>query len=112
MNDTETKTAFKKKHVLVDVIVEAELSGMLLIPRNAPQEQRAKELERAVKEFHDFLRDHRSQDMVILEVKRKYADLCSACGSDEFDVEFGDETTPTRVICAWCGAIIEDKSNE
>ena len=105
MNDIETKKAFKRKHVLVDVVVEADLSGMTWTRRGDTEEEKAKDLERAVKDFHEFLRDHRSQDMVSLNVERKYKDLCSNCGKDEFDYEVGKTT------CAWCGAIIEDKKD-
>ena len=118
MNDTETKKAFKRKHVLVDVMVEADLSSMVWGSfRRMTEEEKAKELERACKEFSDFLRDHRSQDMVRLDVNRIYKDLCSACGCDELD--YDSETK--ELYCAGCGAVIigeeptkaiEDKDNE
>lgn len=113
MNDTETEKAFKRKNVLVDVVVKADLSGMTFTRRGDTEEAKAKDLERAVKEFHDFLCDHRSQDMVSLNVERKYKDICSACGSDEF--EYDTTKAITEELCAWCGAIIEaqkDKEDE
>ena len=39
----------------------------------------AKEMERWVEDFHDFIRDHRSQDPVHLDVNRVYEDQCSHC---------------------------------
>ena len=102
MSDTETKTAYKRKHVLVDVVVEADLSGMIWTRRGDTEEAKAKDLERAVKDFHTFLRDHRSQDMVHLDVMRKYKDICSACSSDEF--RYDEESK--ELYCENCGAVI------
>lgn len=43
------------------------------------QEEYAKYCEEWVKDFHDFIRDHRSQDPVYLTVEREYEDQCSFC---------------------------------
>jgi len=40
----------------------------------------AKYYEQWVKEFHEFIRDHCSQDPVSLSVERIYEDQCSFCG--------------------------------
>ena len=102
MNTQETTTCTKKR-ILEDVIVEADLSGMMFPRRHyKTDEERVKNLESAVREFHEFLRDHRSQDMVQLFVNRKYKDVCSACGC----------TWETYIIdgalsCANCDAIIQ-----
>ena len=93
-----------RANVLVDVKVEADLSNMTWCGRRADVEEQAKELERAAEEFHDFLRDHRSQDMVRLDVQRVYQNQCSACGS-----EWEPDYTEKPHICASCGAIIEQE---
>ncbi len=100
----ETTTTVRKQ-VLVDVKVEADLSGMLWCRYYADTEKEAKDLERAVKDFHDFLRDHRSQDMISLDVTRIYEDQCSHCREiweqDMFDGKPG---------CASCGALLEEEN--
>jgi len=99
MSETTIKTATRREHVLVDVKVEADLSGMLWTRRGDSEEERAKGLESAVKDFHDFLRDHRSQDMVTLSVERVYQDLCSEC-NEIWESNYRDDS----VFCAYCGA--------
>ncbi len=44
-------------------------------------EQYAKSIESWVNDFHDFIRDHRSQDPVSLNVEREYLDVCEFCES-------------------------------
>jgi len=44
-------------------------------------ERYASDLEKWVKDFHDFIRDHRSQDPVYLGVERQYEERCSYCQS-------------------------------
>lgn len=107
MNDTktETKKATMLKDVLIDAHVEADLSGMIMSSyqyRNNPL-LLAKDLERACKDFHNFLRDHRSQDMVQLSVIREHKDLCSVC-HNEWEVDDFE----SKKSCAHCGAEIED----
>lgn len=52
------------------------------------------------REFHDFMRDHRSQDAVSMNVVRDTEEVCSECGSkwDPTTLE-GD----THISCAYCG---------
>lgn len=71
------------------------------------EEARAKELEQWVREFHDFIRDHRSQDGMHLSVKRHVGDFCSACQAEwETAEEDGKE------YCAYCGAeVAEEKAS-
>ncbi len=98
----ETKTTIRKD-VLVDVKVEADLTGMLWYRYEGDIEKRAKDLEKAAKDFHDFLRDHRSQDMISLDIVRIYEDQCTACGQTwELDTFEGEPS------CASCGAILEE----
>lgn len=104
---TADKTRIKK-HVICDVKVEADLSGMLCHGnyhyRNEP-EKYAKDLEKACKDFQDFLRDHRSQDMVTLTVNREYQDICFACGC-EWESDYDNE----KHVCANCGREVEDEA--
>jgi len=67
-------------------------------------EDLAKLLEQRCREFVDFLRDHRSQDIVRLDVVRERKDLCSVC-KQEWDEAIDDETKER--YCACCGAILE-----
>lgn len=51
-----------------------------------------------IREFQEFIRDHRSQDPVSLDVEIQRQDQCSACGR---------EWEPDENCCAGCGAEIE-----
>lgn len=108
MDETKTEKATKREKVLVDVKVEADLSGMLryshFLHHYKDEEERAKELDRATKDFNDFLHDHRSQDMISLDVQRIYKDLCSVCG-EEWEPDRGEDG---KLYCANCGAEIEE----
>lgn len=69
-----------KKQILSDVRIECET------PYHVGRwcstvERKAEELEDWVKDFKDFIRDHRSQDPVNLSVERVYTDVCSFCGA-------------------------------
>ncbi len=101
---TEVKEKARPINTLVDVTVEADLSNMIWRGRCQTQKDRADALKRAVKEFHDFLRDHRSQDMVSLEVKRIYGNLCSVC-HDRWETMTIDD----KLCCACCGAEVEEQ---
>ena len=107
MDTIEKLTCHKRTHVLSDIRVEADLSGMTWFSRPASLEEQAKVLERAVKEFEAFLRDHRSQDMVRLDVQRIYSDLCSNCG-DVWESDFYDGA----IHCAACGAMLVETPND
>lgn len=102
---TQPKKTTMLKNVLVDAHVEADLSGMLWGSRSRygknPLEF-AKDLESACKDFHDFLRDHRSQDMVHLSVERTIKNLCSACKTEWETYEDNG-----KKYCASCGAEVE-----
>lgn len=103
MNKMEAKAkTHKREHVLVDVKVEADLSSMIYRSFCKDVESEVKELERAAKEFHDFLRDHRSQDMVTLNVEKIYKNLCLACGEEWETYEENGKT-----YCASCGNEVE-----
>lgn len=69
-----------KRKVLVDVSISCD-PPEIYRRWDRSLEYVAKEYEAWVKEFHDFIRDHRSQDPVTLTVEREYEDQCSFCGS-------------------------------
>jgi hypothetical protein len=80
MSETQAKKAAQKRRVLVDIEVVADLSNMCCCRQGRVlPEVWEKELKCAVKEFEDFLRDHRSQDKISLDVRRVYQNQCSAC---------------------------------
>ncbi len=60
------------------------------------------DLESWVKEFHDFIRDHRSQDRVTLRVERVEKECCSQCG-EPWESAYGDGLE----YCANCGAVLQ-----
>lgn len=95
-----------KKKVLVDVTISCEPPRISYwwLGRRKTMEEIAKEYEHWVKDFHDIIRDHRSQDPVYLSVKRQYQDLCSYCES-EWDVD--DNGRPR---C--CGEAMEEWEKE
>lgn len=62
-------------------------------------------LEHKCEEFVDFLRDHRSQDVVQLFVERVRKDQCSECGEEWDPVQEAGST-----FCGWCGAELENEN--
>ncbi len=103
METTETKKCHKVNKVLADSHVEAYMPYQDC--QSGTQEQKAKFLVEAVKEFYTFLRDHRSQDMIKLNVQCDYENQCSVCGH-EWDTLLEDDG---KIKCGWCGAIVEDE---
>lgn len=78
-----------KHKVLVDVEVMAEMDRAVNGAKDMAD--RAKQLRRAVREFHDFIKDHRSMDWVSLDVREVYKDRCSHCG---YEWEVDDAGVP------------------
>jgi hypothetical protein len=72
----------------------------------ATPEDVGKRLEKKCKEFEDFLRDHRSQDMVQLNVMREKKDLCSACNGEWEPYQ----ETDGEISCACCGAVLQHEA--
>ena len=68
-----------KQKVLIDVKITCDPPGYVARWHKTIEEQ-VKAIESWVKEFHDFIRDHRSQDPVSLDIERVYEDQCSFCG--------------------------------
>lgn len=97
----ETKKATRLQNVLVDAHLEAEAPHGTTYHWQTPK-QKSDALRSWVKEFEDFIRDHRSQDAVQLSVVEDRKDLCSACGN-----EWETDSDEGRVCCAYCGAEVE-----
>ncbi len=93
-----------KKKVLVDVKISCDPPRYVGTYCNT-QEDYAKELESWVKEFHAFIRDHRSQDPVYLNVEREYQDQCSFCNREW-------ETEEDGCPCCCQEAVNEFESNK
>lgn len=108
-----------KRNVIVEsrVIAEFDLSWVDKMTfdrerqgfRPATPEEIGEMLREKCSDFHDFLRDHRSQDAVQLTVETVRKDVCSQCDDDwetyiEDDPDsedFGNE------LCACCGALVK-----
>lgn len=92
-----------KKRTLVDVKLVAEPPDHLFRYRyNITPKQKEEILKGWVRDFEDFIRDHRSCDPVTLYVEGDYKDLCSNC-EEEWETAAGDGPE----CCASCGAILE-----
>jgi len=57
-------------------------------------EKEAEYYEDWIKDFHSFIRDHRSQDPVALNVERVYKDICEFCKS-----EWEEDTDGSPLCC-------------
>jgi hypothetical protein len=69
-----------KKKVLVDIKIECDPPRYYWLGHRT-MEDYASHCEDWVKDFHDFIRDHRSQDPVSLSVERQFEDHCEFCDS-------------------------------
>ncbi len=105
METVDTQTASKVRRV-VDVQVLADPPAHAFCHSYASDTVKywqsvERELNRWVKDFEDFIRDHRSQDSVNLRVERVENDYCSQCGEPwESSYDAGVE------YCANCGAVL------
>ena len=116
MGDNTLQTEFrtcKRITATVDVKVSASFpwvhEAWHIQDREKRMERLAHDLNREVSDFTDFLRDHRSQDMIQLDVERDVRDVCSACGEAWETYLPDDPNDPAcgRTSCAHCGAILE-----
>lgn len=87
------------KRVLTGAHVEITLHQWWKKWQCTPEEH-ARRLQKAVSEFQEFLRDHRSQDVNSMDVVAEYQDQCSSCGR-EWDSYTDDDAS---VHCCYCGA--------
>ena len=60
-------------------------------------------LDEWAKEFQEFIRDHRSQDPVCMNVEREEAECCSAC-HEEYEAMIDEDG---HEACAYCGEKLE-----
>lgn len=63
------------------------------------------------KEFMGFLRDHRSQDVVGIEVVEEKSDVCSDCGRAWKPCAVDTDEKEFPPYCAWCGADVTTVDN-
>jgi len=93
----------KKVTRLVDVRVVADMPSWVCRYYSRPEEW-ATNAEAWAREFNEFIRDHRSQDPVYLNVERITEEVCEKCGCTW--EPYQDEEFPIP-SCAGCGAEIE-----
>ena len=90
----------KKKTIYKGLRVEMELPEFPFWVNTNSEKERY--LTKWIKDFYDFLRDHRSQDLIRLSIMKQYEDICSKCGRefelDDFEKYLG---------CKWCGEELE-----
>jgi len=96
VTQTEPAKTCHKVQKLVDVKVVIEPNLWL----HGSIHDQAKQMEAWAKEFKEFIRDHRSQDVNSVDVERVYETQCSACGKEWEEMEIDDTGT---IGCAWCG---------
>jgi protein-arginine kinase activator protein McsA len=96
---TETKTA-KKVSRLVDT--ELILTHNVTYYRWDTDESYSQRLKEWAEELEEFIRDHRSQDRISIEVHRKMEDQCDQCGKP-----WEPDTQDGVTGCAYCGVTIE-----
>ena len=68
-------------------------------------EKIARSLEQWARDLNDFIRDHRSQDSLDLEVVRNIQEVCSLCGRP-WEIMLPDDDCP-QTTCAWCGEQVD-----
>lgn len=95
----------EKIKMLVDVRVVADMSRVVSWHRS--EEYRAEELARLANDFNEFIKDHRSQDHILLSVEKVFADVCSSCGSAWETMEADEPMFPGETQCASCGASVK-----
>jgi len=78
-----------KKTIISDVKIECDPPRVPFYIKRNGQEAISDYYESWIKDFNEFIRDHRSQDPVSLFVEREYQDICSYCGSDWNEDENG-----------------------
>ena len=89
-----------KKKVLIEARVNCDPPNHIF-RWNRTVEDQAKAIERWIKEFDEFIRDHRSQDPVNLSVERIYQDQCSHCGCEWEETEEGCPVCCDEAINEW-----------
>ena len=99
------RVACVKKTILEEVTISCDPPnwyGWRMYGGDKVNEQYAKYCEEWVKDFHDFIRDHRSQDPVGLNVDRHYKTICEFCEYEwEEDIVSGQPLCCTEAISEW-----------
>lgn len=117
-NTTDTGEYAQKVSRVVDVRIECEspyhLTQWVGKQYGTPEywETVADRMKDWVKDFHDFMRDHRSQDSVRLNVVADKRDQCSLCGAT-WETVPGDENNESErglVFCASCGTEVKEET--
>lgn len=90
----------RTKRVLTDVRMEIDPPSYLTYYWRDPL-QKARAMESWAEEFHDFLRDHRSQDPVYINVIRVYEEVCVHCGVDPEPDERGCPCCCGKAVEEW-----------
>jgi len=93
----------KKEKVLVDIKINCD-PPQIYHWQARTMEEKEKFYEDWVKDFHDFIRDHRSQDPVRLEVERVEKDICEFC-----EEEWEEDTDGCPLCCSEAVEEFEDK---
>lgn len=97
------------KPIEITTGVRAEIEPEL--PWNMSHERKERWLKEWAKEFQEFLRDHRHQDVNSINIVVEKETVCSECNNKweecHFDAEAGGE--PEYDGCAHCGAKLEAK---
>jgi hypothetical protein len=78
-----------KKKILSEVTISCDPPRVPYYIQNKGPEAVADYYESWIREFDEFIRDHRSQDPVSLNVEREYQDVCSHCGYEWDEDENG-----------------------
>jgi hypothetical protein len=97
------------KNILVDVKVEASFDNRIGVGwarRHNDMAALSEALAQAAHDFEEFLRDHRSQDIIRLDVNEVRQNICSHC-KREWE-EAVDEHG--ALYCANCGAMVEKET--
>ncbi len=78
-----------KKKVMSEVTISCNPPRVPFYIQNKGVEAIADYYESWIREFDEFIRDHRSQDPVSLSVESKYKDVCTHCGYEWEEDESG-----------------------
>lgn len=90
-----------KKRVLTDVKIECEVPSYITNWYQRDPEKLAKATEDWIREFKSFVRDHRSQDDVYMEVVRVYKEQCSYCNYKWEEDEDGCPVCCDKAVKEW-----------
>ena len=71
-----------KIKVLDEVTISVDPPNFRLYGCDNYMERYAQEIDGWARDFHDFIKDHRSQDPVKLNIYRHYKDICSFCKTE------------------------------